>query len=88
MNFSDACTSAHEDSITCPLEVSELEPLEHELSDLENKLQVSTILYLYNINSSPKQNSIIYLLPTYYLFFSATDNSLRIKICIFFSVWL
>ncbi|XP_066248509.1 colorectal mutant cancer protein isoform X1 [Euwallacea similis] len=36
--ISESCTSAHEESITCPLEVSELEPLEHELSDLENKV--------------------------------------------------
>ncbi|XP_050302509.1 colorectal mutant cancer protein isoform X2 [Anthonomus grandis grandis] len=35
---SESCTSAHEDSITCPLEVSELEPLEHDLSDLEIKI--------------------------------------------------
>ncbi|XP_048525790.1 colorectal mutant cancer protein isoform X2 [Dendroctonus ponderosae] len=35
---SESCTSAHEESITCPLEVSELEPLENDLSDLENKI--------------------------------------------------
>lgn len=38
---SEICTSAHEDSITCPLEVSELEPLENDLSDTETKLPVS-----------------------------------------------
>ncbi|XP_060525082.1 colorectal mutant cancer protein isoform X2 [Cylas formicarius] len=38
---SESCTSAHEESITCPLEVSELEPLENELSDLDNKLPFS-----------------------------------------------
>lgn len=34
---SEACTSAHEDSITCPLEVSELDAAENDLSDFENK---------------------------------------------------
>ncbi|XP_017775119.1 PREDICTED: colorectal mutant cancer protein isoform X2 [Nicrophorus vespilloides] len=38
---SEACTSAHDDSMTCPLEVSELEPAENDLSDLENKLPLS-----------------------------------------------
>lgn len=41
--FSEACTSAHEDSVTCPLEVSELEPLEHELSDVDNKGPVKAL---------------------------------------------
>ncbi|CAH1114464.1 unnamed protein product [Psylliodes chrysocephalus] len=31
------CTSAHEESVTCPLEVSELEAIDNELSDVENK---------------------------------------------------
>ncbi|CAH1283256.1 unnamed protein product [Diabrotica balteata] len=35
---SESCTSAHEDSVTCPLEVSELEPIENELSDVDNKV--------------------------------------------------
>ncbi|CAG9769487.1 unnamed protein product [Ceutorhynchus assimilis] len=39
--ISESCTSAHEESITCPLEVSELEPLENELSDLENKIPLA-----------------------------------------------
>ncbi|KAF5272296.1 hypothetical protein FQR65_LT04953 [Abscondita terminalis] len=34
---SEACTSAHEDSITCPLEVSELDGVENDLSDFDNK---------------------------------------------------
>ncbi|KAJ8911022.1 hypothetical protein NQ315_016591 [Exocentrus adspersus] len=38
---SESCTSAHEESVTCPLEVSELEPLDHELSDLDNKIASS-----------------------------------------------
>lgn len=37
---SESCTSAHEESVTCPLEVSELEPLEN-LSDLDNKIPLS-----------------------------------------------
>ncbi|KAH1021069.1 hypothetical protein HUJ04_010629 [Dendroctonus ponderosae] len=40
---SESCTSAHEESITCPLEVSELEPLENDLSDLENKIPVRIV---------------------------------------------
>lgn len=40
--FSESCTSVHEESVTCPLEVSELEPLENELSDVDNKNLVST----------------------------------------------
>lgn len=39
----EACTSLHEDSITCPLEVSELEPHENNLSDVDNKVLVSII---------------------------------------------
>ncbi|XP_064212560.1 colorectal mutant cancer protein isoform X5 [Tribolium castaneum] len=38
---SESCASAHDDSVTCPLEVSELEPLENELSDLDNKVVLS-----------------------------------------------
>jgi hypothetical protein len=38
---SESCPSAHDDSVTCPLEVSELEPLENELSDLDNKIVLS-----------------------------------------------
>ncbi|KRT85052.1 hypothetical protein AMK59_2405 [Oryctes borbonicus] len=30
---SEGCTDIHDDSLTCPLEVSELEPAEHDLSD-------------------------------------------------------
>ncbi|KAJ8959259.1 hypothetical protein NQ317_003855, partial [Molorchus minor] len=41
---SESCTSAHEESVTCPLEVSEMEPLENELSDLENKNAYSKII--------------------------------------------
>lgn len=40
-HFPESCTSVHEESITCPLEVSELEPLENELSDIDNKNPVS-----------------------------------------------
>ncbi|CAH1168822.1 unnamed protein product [Phyllotreta striolata] len=36
--ISESCTSAHEDSVTCPLEVSELEPIDNELSDTDNKM--------------------------------------------------
>ncbi|KAL1508848.1 hypothetical protein ABEB36_003678 [Hypothenemus hampei] len=39
--ISESCTSAHEESITCPLEVSELEPLEQDLSDFENKIPLA-----------------------------------------------
>ncbi|XP_057668163.1 colorectal mutant cancer protein isoform X2 [Diorhabda carinulata] len=35
---SESCTSAHEESVTCPLEVSELEPVDNELSDVDNKI--------------------------------------------------
>ncbi|KAJ8962153.1 hypothetical protein NQ318_018110 [Aromia moschata] len=38
---SESCTSVHEESVTCPLEVSELEPLENDLSDLDNKMPSS-----------------------------------------------
>ncbi|XP_076252292.1 colorectal mutant cancer protein isoform X2 [Rhynchophorus ferrugineus] len=37
---SESCTSVHEESVTCPLEVSELEPLEN-LSDFDNKIPLS-----------------------------------------------
>lgn len=48
------CTSAHDDSITCPLEVSELEnePLENELSDTETKHPVSIYVVLFKENNS------------------------------------
>lgn len=39
--FFSECTSAHEESVTCPLEVSELEAIDNELSDVENKTPVS-----------------------------------------------
>lgn len=42
--FSESCTSVHEESVTCPLEVSELEPLEIELSDVDNKIPVSSFV--------------------------------------------
>lgn len=42
-NFLEACTSLHEDSITCPLEVSELEPHENNLSDIDNKILVNIL---------------------------------------------
>ncbi|XP_049820358.1 colorectal mutant cancer protein isoform X2 [Aethina tumida] len=38
---SESCTSVHDDSVTCPLEVSELEPAEHDLSDIDNKIPLS-----------------------------------------------
>ncbi|KAG5871006.1 Colorectal mutant cancer protein [Gonioctena quinquepunctata] len=38
---SESCTSIHDESMTCPLEVSELEPLDNELSDIENKMPSS-----------------------------------------------
>ncbi|KAL3277677.1 hypothetical protein HHI36_013023 [Cryptolaemus montrouzieri] len=39
--ISETCTSAHDDSITCPLEVSELEPLEPDMSDLDNRIHLA-----------------------------------------------
>ncbi|XP_074025358.1 colorectal mutant cancer protein isoform X2 [Leptinotarsa decemlineata] len=38
---SESCTSVHDESMTCPLEVSELEPLDNELSDIDNKMPSS-----------------------------------------------
>ncbi|XP_022904882.2 colorectal mutant cancer protein isoform X1 [Onthophagus taurus] len=35
--ISEPCTDLHEDSLTCPLEVSELEPAENDLSDVDVK---------------------------------------------------
>ncbi|CAH1971741.1 unnamed protein product [Acanthoscelides obtectus] len=38
---SETCTSAHEESITCPLDVSESDHLDNDVSDSENKLSNS-----------------------------------------------
>nr|CAH7742352.1 unnamed protein product [Callosobruchus chinensis] len=38
---SETCTSAHEESITCPLEVSESDHLDNDVSDCDNKLSNS-----------------------------------------------
>lgn len=56
--FTELCTSAHDDSITCPLEVSELEnePLENELSDTETKHPVS----IYDIFATHTKDSHLY----------------------------
>lgn len=45
--FLEACTSLHEDSITCPLEVSELEPHENNLSDVDNKVLVNNLVVVF-----------------------------------------
>ncbi|KAK9884471.1 hypothetical protein WA026_007314 [Henosepilachna vigintioctopunctata] len=39
--ISESCTSVHDDSVTCPLEVSELEPLEPDMSDLDNRIHLA-----------------------------------------------
>ncbi|XP_044756213.1 colorectal mutant cancer protein isoform X2 [Coccinella septempunctata] len=39
--ISETCTSVHDESVTCPLEVSELEPLEPDSSDLDNRIHLA-----------------------------------------------
>ncbi|XP_045465591.1 colorectal mutant cancer protein isoform X3 [Harmonia axyridis] len=39
--ISESCTSVHDESVTCPLEVSELEPLEPDSSDLDNRIHLA-----------------------------------------------
>ncbi|CAH1175841.1 unnamed protein product [Phaedon cochleariae] len=58
---SESCTSVHEESITCPLEVSELEPLDNELSDVENKMPLTNTTSPFSELLEPLKTEITHL---------------------------